>query len=71
MEDKEIKVNIRQNSGSEFKVDVKQKATVKELKEACATGAGIPAEEQRLIFKGMYNCIICFDVGIFRKNLEG
>lgn len=45
MEDKEIKVNIRQNSGSEFKVDVKQKATVKELKEACATGAGIPAEE--------------------------
>ena len=52
MEDKVIKINIKQNSGNEFKVEVNQKATVKDLKEACAPGVNIPAEEQRLIFKG-------------------
>jgi hypothetical protein len=47
-----IKVNIRQNSGVTFEVTVSPTATVKELKEACASQAGISAEEQRLIFKG-------------------
>ena len=56
MEDKKVKLTIRQNSGSQFEVEVSQTATVKELKEACVEKAAIPADEQRLIFKGKY-CI--------------
>ena len=48
-----IKVTIRQNSGTQFNVQVSPKGTVKDLKEACAEQAGITAEEQRLIFKGI------------------
>jgi hypothetical protein len=48
-----IKVNIRQNSGVTFEVSVEKTSTVADLKKACAEQAGIPAEEQRLIFKGM------------------
>jgi hypothetical protein len=36
MEEKKVKLTIRQNTGSQFDVEVDQKATVKELKEACA-----------------------------------
>lgn len=53
MEDKKIKLTIRQNTGSQFEVEVPIKSSVKELKEACADKAGIPTEEQRLIFKGI------------------
>ena len=53
MEEKNVKLTIRQNSGSQFEVEVKSKASVKELKEACVEKAGIPADEQRLIFKGI------------------
>ncbi len=48
-----IKVTIKQNSGTQFDVEVEATITVKELKEACATQANVPAEEQRLIFKGI------------------
>jgi hypothetical protein len=34
-------------------VEVAENATVKEFKEVVAAPAGIPAEEIRLIFKGM------------------
>jgi translation initiation factor 2 beta subunit (eIF-2beta)/eIF-5 len=48
-----IKVNIRQNSGTTFEINVDPKSTVADLKKACAEQAGISAEEQRLIFKGI------------------
>lgn len=47
-----IKITMRQNSGTQFEVEVDAKGTVFNLKEACASKAEIPAEEQRLIFKG-------------------
>ena len=50
-----IKVTIKQNSGTQFDVEVEATVTVKELKEACAEKAGVPADEQRLIFKGKYS----------------
>jgi len=37
MEDANIKVVVRQSSGDQFEVEVGAKASVKELKEACAT----------------------------------
>jgi ubiquilin len=36
MEGEKIKVVVRQSSGDQFEVEVATKATVKELKEACA-----------------------------------
>ena len=50
-----IKVTIKQNSGTQFDVEVEPSITVKELKEACAAQANVPADEQRLIFKGRNN----------------
>lgn len=47
-----IKLTLRQNSGSQFDVEVDPTATIKELKQACQDGAGMPADEMRLIFKG-------------------
>ena len=52
MEEQKVKLTIRQNSGSQFEVEADKKQSVKELKELCVEKAGIPAEEQRLIFKG-------------------
>ena len=68
MEDTKIKLTIRQNSGSQFEVEINSKATVKDLKEQCSEKASIPAEEQRLIFKGKNRSkIIMME---FRKDLE-
>jgi hypothetical protein len=53
MEEKNIKITIRQNNATQFDITISSKALVKELKEACANQAGMTAEEQRLIFKGM------------------
>lgn len=53
MEGEKIKVVVRQSSGDQFEVEVATKATVKELKEACAAKqTAIGADEMRLIFKG-------------------
>ncbi len=52
MSEGKFKLTIRQNSGSQFDVEVESGATVQDLKQACATPAGIVAEEIRLIFKG-------------------
>ena len=52
MEEKTIKVTLRQNSGSQFDIEISSKGTVRDLKEACVEKAGISADEQRLIFKG-------------------
>jgi ubiquilin len=43
---------MRQSSGTQFEVEIDSKATVKDLKEKCAEGSGLGADEQRLIFKG-------------------
>ena len=68
MEDTKIKLTIRQNSGSQFEVEINSKATVKDLKEQFSEKASIPAEEQRLIFKGKNRSkIIMME---FRKDLE-
>lgn len=52
MEEKQIKITMRQNSGQQFEVSVNGKGTVKDLKEASVAGSGISAEDMRLIFKG-------------------
>ena len=52
MEEKKIKITIKQNSGQQFDVEVNQKGNVRDLKEACAEHSGIAADDQRLIFKG-------------------
>jgi hypothetical protein len=52
MEEKNIKITIRQNNATQFDITISSKASVKDLKEACAPQAGMTAEEQRLIFKG-------------------
>jgi ubiquilin len=52
MEENMIKITLRQNSGSQFDIEVNSKGTVRDLKEACVEKAGIPADEMRLIFKG-------------------
>ena len=48
----ELKLVIRQSNGEQFEVTVPATATVLELKNACAEGAKLEAENQRLIFKG-------------------
>jgi hypothetical protein len=52
MEEKTIKVTIRQNNATQFDVEITNKATVRDLKEKCSTQANMTADEQRLIFKG-------------------
>jgi ubiquilin len=53
MEDAQIKITIRQSSGDQFEVEVSAKASVLDLKKACAEKqTSIIAEEMRLIFKG-------------------
>jgi ubiquilin len=53
MEESKIKITIRQSSGDQFEVEIGPKATVEELKKACAEKqTAIAAEEMRLIFKG-------------------
>lgn len=51
----QIKVTIRQSSGTQYDVNVSPTCTVAELKKACEEGCGLPPESQRLIFKGMEN----------------
>lgn len=55
MAGEKLKITIKQNSGTQFDVEVDSNATVKEFKEVVAVPAGIPADEIRLIFKGMNN----------------
>ncbi len=50
----EIKVTIRQSSGEQFEVNVATTDTVLQLKEKCKEKCNLPAESQRLIFKGKY-----------------
>mmetsp|Transcript_14413 Transcript_14413/g.19515 ORF Transcript_14413/g.19515 Transcript_14413/m.19515 type:complete len:109 (+) Transcript_14413:36-362(+) len=52
MEDAKIKLTIRQSNSEQFTVEVNPKGTVMELKQACVEGCKLPAESQRLIFKG-------------------
>ena len=51
-ESSKIKLVIRQSSGDQFEVEVSATASVLELKQACADGCKLPADQQRLIFKG-------------------
>ena len=53
-EGKDIKLTIRQSSGQQYDVTVKDNCTVAELKKACEEGCSLPAESQRLIFKGKH-----------------
>ena len=55
MEDSKIKITIRQSNSEQFTVEVSPKATVLELKQACVEGSKLPAESQRLIFKGNFS----------------
>jgi hypothetical protein len=53
MEEAKIKISVAQSSGDKFEVEISPKATVEELKKACATKqSSIAADEMRLIFKG-------------------
>ena len=48
-----VTLTIKLEGATEFSVTVAStEATVLELKQACVEGSGIPAAEQRLIFKG-------------------
>ena len=48
-----IKVNIKPTAGGDkFSVDTQTSASVRDLKEAVAGQCTIPADEQRLIYKG-------------------
>ena len=51
-EEADIKITIRQSSGTQYTVTVKDNCTVADLKKACEEGCGLPPESQRLIFKG-------------------
>jgi hypothetical protein len=59
-ENSKIKLVIRQSSGDQFEVEVASSATVLELKQACTDGAKLPADQQRLIFKGKYQIKLIF-----------
>ena len=48
----EVTLTIKQKSGDEFSITVKDTATIKEVKEACVELAKLPLEDIRLIFKG-------------------
>jgi ubiquilin len=48
-----LKLVIRQSNGDQFEVEVESAAaSVAELKKACESGAQLPPDQQRLIFKG-------------------
>lgn len=59
MEEGKIKVTIKLTS-NQFDVNVDPKATVRQLKEECAVPSTIPADDQRLIFKGKLFTVIKF-----------
>lgn len=48
----QIKITIKQSSGEAFEVQVEPTGTVLQLKQACTEKTQLPAESQRLIFKG-------------------
>lgn len=48
----EVNINIRCSNGSKFSVRVRLEATVAEFKAVLAGSCDIPAEQQRLIYKG-------------------
>ena len=73
-----IKVTIRQSSGEQFEVNVATSETVLQLKEKCKDKCNLPAESQRLIFKGKsrlsYTCASCKSISLLRdistRNME-
>ena len=42
--DAEIKITIRQSSGSQFEISIKPSSTIAELKKACEEGCQLAAE---------------------------
>lgn len=59
MEGTELELKIKYQTDKVADVKIMSTATVLELKEACAKVTGIPATDQKLIYKG--NRIISFD----------
>ena len=53
-----IKIIIRQSSGQQFEVEIATTETVLQLKEKCKEQCNLPAESQRLIFKGKSSTIL-------------
>lgn len=48
----EVNVNIRCSNGSKFSVRTRLESTVQEFKAVLAQSCDVPAEQQRLIYKG-------------------
>lgn len=48
----EVNVNIRCSNGSKFSVKTSLESTVSEFKGVVAQNCDVPAEQQRLIYKG-------------------
>jgi len=47
-----IKLTIKQTGGSSFTVNANKQGTVLDLKNVCEESSKIPADNQRLIFRG-------------------
>ena len=56
MEDKLLKLTMKQNSGQQFEVSIAAEGTtVTDLKKACMEATQFTLEEIRLIYKGKLN----------------
>jgi len=62
-----IKITIRQSSGEQFEVTIAPSSTVLELKTQCTEKTQLPAESQRLIFKGKHHSNDCHNQLEFKK----
>lgn len=47
-----VNINVRCSNGSKFSVQIAVDSTVSSFKDAAACSCDIPAEQQRLIYKG-------------------
>jgi len=52
MEEKQIKINIKQAADKKFELQVPEKSTIAKIKEECAKNVGCKPTELKLIYKG-------------------
>ena len=53
MESENLKIKIKYLSDQVLDVEIPSNANVVDLKERCAKLSGVPASEQKIIFKGL------------------
>ncbi len=69
MEANKINIKVKHLTDKNYDVEIEQSATILDLKNTLAQITGVPATDQKLIFRGIYRIFkITYSN---RKNVEG